>query len=1791
MFKHKYYILFLTFFMALMTCAQASYWPISGGGNIGIGTSVPKALLQVGAGNPTLSADLSSKSTFIKGNLEVDGNIYGNGAGLTGIPGTVTGLTARYVPVATAANALGNSNIYQNAGGNIGIGSAVPGAFLDILGTDMRVSNAAANITMNRTDATGTAALDFQTTASWNWALGTLTAGSDKYTFRSNVYGDTLVMTTAGNVGVATVSPLAQLEVRQQGTVPPFMVSSVSGLNGDFLTVTSTGRIGIQTAAPVSTVQIGSFNPQNSASLYINTGGSASTYQQILTGSAVGLNFAVTNAGNVGIGTIDPQSKLQVGVNPTLPVGSLPALSVKGNVVVDGMIYGNGSSLTGIAGLISGLTANYIPKATSATAVANSSMYQDGSGNIGIGTAIPRAVLDVYGANGIRLNSGATYTSTLTADNGGLRIGSSQTATTSMRLLPYSNDIYIQNVNPAGNIMFSGNAGASLTGNMLLVVSGNVGVNSTTPAAKLDVVGSGTGIGRLMTLRDSNQTIKFTVLDNGNVGIGTSNPGYLFEVGSAGTSRFNAPVYMVSPGLTYWDSTHNNLTVATSGFGPGSTAIYAERAGGVNAGDGGANWLPDQVDAGLSASSAWGNTFSAGVAAWNYLDFDNSAALVAGSNTKYYALLAYNSNGTTHGGIFMNGNVGVGLVNPQAMLEVEQILGVPYFMASSGPAADGDYFIIDSTGNVGVGTPLPQSRLEVQKAGTSSLLMLSSSASVDGDYLSVTSIGNVGIGTWLPVAPLDVTTYSASVRLGNTTDSAQATLFIKNSTGSAGWKIIGYGATNAGGANRLGFLYNDLPQVTFMPNGNVGFGTTVPMATFEVQTRATVPPLMVSSSAATDGDYFIVASTGNVGIGTVAPAYKFQAVTTLNDATADEAAFALDYTTNKATSGNDTGLRINMTDTSSPGVSRLIDTQVYGISQFSILNNNVAYFARNVGIGTTEPGGHLEIQRTLGVTPFMISSSGSTDGDLLILTSSGNMGIGTTAPGLKLSVNGSAIFQGNSTGGTEGEFVYDTGVHYYKYFDGTQWQQLAGGSINYSGSLWNQNGANVYYTTGFVGINTTSPDNLLSIWQMMDSDAIKIYGYSSKSTSYFQTHITSTGDTRLRTSGNLFLDIAGNVGIRTGTPAALLNLTGGSVLLDNNRSIQFKNTNGTIKDVILFDNTNNLALDSGTSGGALIFSTAAVERARINASGNVGIGTSTPNATLEIQTGVVPPFMVSSGPTTDGNYLMVTSAGRIGLGTTAPAGRLDVTGAGTTTGFSMIVRDSTLLARLAVLDNGNIGIGTTTPAKKLVVYSADSQQMRLGANETAYWDITRSPVGTLEFYSIDPSPSIKFALMNTGNVGVGTALPDRALSVKTMGQNAVVNVYGVTSGTDYGVIQVSNGGSVSNAPGHPLVLQPNAGNVGIGTTATVARFQVGANPAVMAGSNPVVGIKGNVDIDGDIYLSNSASKGITGNTELVLRQDGDALGTSILRLRNRTAEGGLILETTAVATPVTDLVFKTASSQRNIRYENRGASARTGNPSFHIGGVSPDSPTLSVGDSYVAVSNNLSIGTYAVPGRALAVKGSGSFTGNVGIGTTATTYLLQVGNIPATVTSGANPVATVKGNFVVDGKIYGDGSNLTSIPGLISGLTASYIPKAASAASLNNSNLYQDGSGNIGIGTTIPTALLNVRGNLKVTGQMLLGAYALTDAATIAVDWNNGNLQYVTLGANRQITFSNPVAGAKYTLVLIQDVTGSRTITSWPAVLWSGGVAPTLTTTTVKADIISCLYVNSQYYCDVSQNF
>lgn len=75
-----------------------------------------------------------------------------------------------------------------------------------------------------------------------------------------------------------------------------------------------------------------------------------------------------------------------------------------------------------------------------------------------------------------------------------------------------------------------------------------------------------------------------------------------------------------------------------------------------------------------------------------------------------------------------------------------------------------------------------------------------------------------------------------------------------------------------------------------------------------------------------------------------------------------------------------------------------------------------------------------------------------------------------------------------------------------------------------------------------------------------------------------------------------------------------------------------------------------------------------------------------------------------------------------------------------------------------------------------------------------------------------------------------------------------------------------------------------------------------------------------------------------------------------------------------------------------------------------------------------------------------------------------------------------------------------------------------------------------------------------------------------TDGATITFDLDTSNSFTVTLGGNRTLALSNADTGQFFVIDLVQDGTGSRTVTWFGTIKWAGGSAPTLTTTLNKTD-------------------
>jgi hypothetical protein len=91
----------------------------------------------------------------------------------------------------------------------------------------------------------------------------------------------------------------------------------------------------------------------------------------------------------------------------------------------------------------------------------------------------------------------------------------------------------------------------------------------------------------------------------------------------------------------------------------------------------------------------------------------------------------------------------------------------------------------------------------------------------------------------------------------------------------------------------------------------------------------------------------------------------------------------------------------------------------------------------------------------------------------------------------------------------------------------------------------------------------------------------------------------------------------------------------------------------------------------------------------------------------------------------------------------------------------------------------------------------------------------------------------------------------------------------------------------------------------------------------------------------------------------------------------------------------------------------------------------------------------------------------------------------------------------------------------------------------------------------------------------EFTATQNFDATTLTDGATISWDASANQVTSVTLGGNRTLAApTNMVDGASYVLQVIQDSTGSRTLSFNSVYKFHQGSAPTLTTTASARDVI-----------------
>ena len=330
---------------------------------------------------------------------------------------------------------------------------------------------------------------------------------------------------------------------------------------------------------------------------------------------------------------------------------------------------------------------------------------------------------------------------------------------------------------------------------------------------------------------------------------------------------------------------------------------------------------------------------------------------------------------------------------------------------------------------------------------------------------------------------------------------------------------------------------------------------------------------------------------------------------------------------------------------------------------------------------------------------------------------------------------------------------------------------------------------------------------------------------------------------------------------------------------------------------------------------------------------------------------------------------------------------------------------------------------------------------------------------------------------------------------------------------------------------------------------------------------------------------------IASATTALTNLGGTTTGKSLFTTGSATAA-----RTTLGSTTVGDALFTTASAAAG---RTTLAAAASGS-NTDITSVSLSNTGLRIADTdashtlSVAPSSNLTANrtfsiatgdadrTLDISSGALAVTGGGTNQTSYTIGdllyASGTTSLAKLADIATgnALISGGVGVAPAWGKVGLTTHISGTlavangGTGVTTLTGIVKGNGTSAMTAAVAGTD------YVIPSGLSGYA---PLASPVLTGTISVVGQATLPLQTLTDGASVSWDVSLGSKAKVTLGGNRAIAaVSNAVEGTSYTLWIVQDATGTRSVT-WASTGagsydFSAEGAPALTTTPSRADLL-----------------
>ena len=673
------------------------------------------------------------------------------------------------------------------------------------------------------------------------------------------------------------------------------------------------------------------------------------------------------------------------------------------------------------------------------------------------------------------------------------------------------------------------------------------------------------------------------------------------------------------------------------------------------------------------------------------------------------------------------------------------------------------------------------------------------------DTFTINQYGNVGIGTTSPTSNLHV--YSTGNGVIQTERASGALVFMRAQSTTG---VIGTTSNH-----RLDLSTNGGVRATITSGGNVGIGTTSPGEKLEVNGNIRLgnsPSLLWGSNNLT----LKTASSSTIGVFSLAPnsdgtvyAPRFQM---LNASSVVGVSIRTDA--NSYFNGGNVGIgttnpnkKLEVNGSFKLGTNAYIE---YGAGYpYTITTANTAAVGNLVfsaGLGSAAFESRIDLQgtNTAGAAGITLSTAATTR---MVVTSDGNVGIGTTSPGSKLEVDGNIIInagyqaerkglQINTNLGNDNRSA-GVGVIRINPISGdwvNSYTFTTGGS---SGGIFSNPSFGLRHTFGGVGSSLAEVNTDLMV--------------TSTATGVPYSVIRLMGQT-------------GNVGIGTTNPTQKLHLHNGTLLIDSDAGIS---TGIWMPDV---NGNPSLRIVTDQAAG----SHSSIVNAWGNAS-NAGVmvgSTRNDGFAFQVRSGVT----LTDGFANDvGNTRMVVLGnGNVGIGTTSPAYTLDVNGGfhssnitiadgiyheGDTNNYFQFATDTQIFAtagseRMRITSAGRVGIGTTNPAQLLHVESAST-------NARALIKTTGTGNITAGVQIVCNDSDLFFGAADDGY----TAVPEYTGKAFLQGNGGDFAIVNMTDDLEF------YAGGRTSADKHMVVT--GAGNVGIGNapvdTYTGYKLQVGSS--------------------------------------------------------------------------------------------------------------------------------------------------------------------------------------------------------------------------------------------------------------------------------------------------------------------------------------------------------------------------